>query len=73
MLDLCARCVVTVSRVGEPVFSENIDSYPYVIHIVTQFLNIYGTRTHGKLETVKIAALYAGMRKCECRIMRGAS
>ena len=72
MLDVCVRCVVTVSRVGEPVFSENVNSHPYVRHILTQFLNIYGTPTHGKLGTARIAALHASMRKCECRMMRGA-
>ena len=43
VLDVCVRCVMTVNRVGEPVFSENINSHPYVRHVLTQFLNIYGT------------------------------
>jgi hypothetical protein len=70
--DVCVRCVMTVSRVGEPVFSKNINSHPYVRHILTQFLNIYGNPSHGKLGKASIATLHAGTRKCEFRIMRGA-
>jgi hypothetical protein len=69
LLDVCVRFVVTVSRVGEPFFSENINSHPYIRHILTQSLNIYGTLTHGKLGTAMFAAVHAGTRSVT-RIMR---